>query len=29
MAGTKEGGKKTAATNKLKYGDDFYKRSER
>lgn len=24
MAGTKEGGKKAAATNKAKYGDDFY-----
>lgn len=25
MAGTKEGGKRAAATNKLKYGEDFYK----
>ena len=25
MAGTKEGGKKAAATNKAKYGDDFYR----
>ncbi len=24
MAGTKEGGKKAAITNKKKYGDDFY-----
>jgi hypothetical protein len=24
MAGTKEGGKKCAATNKAKYGPDFY-----
>lgn len=24
MAGTKEGGKKAAATNKAKYGDNFY-----
>lgn len=24
MAGTKEGGLKTAATNKAKYGDDYY-----
>lgn len=24
MAGTKAGGLKTAATNKLKYGEDFY-----
>lgn len=24
MAGTKEGGKKAAITNKMKYGDDFY-----
>jgi general stress protein YciG len=24
MAGTKAGGKKAAATNKKKYGDDFY-----
>lgn len=24
MAGTPEGGKKAAATNKRKYGDDFY-----
>ena len=26
MAGTKEGGQKAAATNKAKYGSDFYKR---
>lgn len=26
MAGTIEGGKNAAATNKAKYGDDFYKR---
>jgi uncharacterized protein len=26
MAGTIEGGKATAASNKAKYGDDFYKR---
>lgn len=25
MAGTKEGGKKAAATNKAKYGDDYYR----
>lgn len=25
MAGTREGGKKAAATNKLRYGQDFYK----
>lgn len=25
MAGTKAGGKKAAATNKAKYGDDFYR----
>lgn len=25
MAGTIEGGRKAAATNKAKYGDDFYK----
>lgn len=25
MAGTAEGGRKAAATNKLKHGDDFYK----
>lgn len=24
ISGTKSGGKKAAATNKLKYGDDFY-----
>ena len=24
MAGTKEGGRKAAVTNKLKYGDNFY-----
>lgn len=24
MAGTKEGGQKAAATNKAKYGEDFY-----
>lgn len=24
MAGTKEGGKKAQATNRLRYGDDFY-----
>lgn len=26
MAGTAQGGKNAAATNKAKYGDDFYKR---
>ena len=26
MAGTREGGKKAAATNKQKHGDDFYAR---
>lgn len=26
MTGTKEGGRKASATNRLKYGDDFYKR---
>lgn len=26
MAGTKEGGKAAAATNKRKYGDDFYRK---
>ena len=26
MAGTKEGSKKTAETNKLKYGEDYYAR---
>lgn len=26
MAGTKEGGKKAAATNIKKYGEDFYKK---
>ncbi len=26
MAGTKAGGKAAAATNKAKYGDDFYKK---
>lgn len=26
MAGTKEGGRKAAATNKEKHGDDFYKK---
>lgn len=26
MAGSKEGGKRAAATNKDKYGDDFYAR---
>lgn len=26
MAGTKEGGKNAAATNKSKYGDNFYAR---
>lgn len=26
MAGTKEGGKRAAGTNKDKYGEDFYKR---
>lgn len=26
MAGTQAGGKRAAATNKKKYGDDFYKR---
>lgn len=26
MTGTKEGGIKAAITNKLKYGDDFYRR---
>lgn len=25
MAGTKEGGRKAAATNKTKHGDDFYR----
>lgn len=25
MAGTKEGGQKAAITNRLKYGEDFYK----
>jgi len=25
MAGTKEGGRKAAATNKAKYGEDFYR----
>ncbi len=25
MAGTKEGGRKAALTNKLKHGEDFYK----
>lgn len=25
MAGTKEGGKKASITNKLKYGEDFYR----
>lgn len=25
MSGTKEGGKKAAATNKLRYGEDFYR----
>jgi len=25
MAGTKEGGRKAAETNKKKYGEDFYK----
>ena len=25
MSGTKEGGKKAAATNKARYGEDFYK----
>lgn len=25
MAGTKEGGRKAAITNKQKYGEDFYK----
>lgn len=25
MAGTKQGGKKTAQTNKLKHGEDYYK----
>lgn len=29
MAGTTAGGKKAAATNKKKYGDDFYKRMGR
>lgn len=27
MAGTKEGGQKAAATNKRKYGEDFYARA--
>ena len=27
MAGTKEGGRKAAATNKKKYGEDFYIRN--
>lgn len=26
MAGSKEGGRKAALTNKLKHGEDFYKR---
>lgn len=26
MAGTKEGGRKASATNRAKYGDDFYAR---
>lgn len=26
MAGTKSGGKAAAATNKAKYGDDFYRK---
>lgn len=26
MSGTKVGGQKAAATNKLKYGEDFYRR---
>lgn len=26
MAGTKEGGRKAALTNKMKHGDDFYAR---
>lgn len=26
MAGTKEGGLKAAATNKAKYGEDYYKK---
>lgn len=26
MAGTKQGGKNAAATNKSKYGEDFYQR---
>mgnify|MGYP002513287780 CR=1 FL=1 len=26
MAGTKEGGRKTSITNKLKHGEDFYQR---
>jgi hypothetical protein len=26
MAGTKEGGAKASATNRLKHGEDFYKR---
>ncbi len=26
MAGTKEGGRKAAETNKLKYGSDFYQK---
>ena len=29
MSGTKEGGKKAAATNKAKYGEDFYVRNGR
>lgn len=29
MAGTKEGGKKAAKTNKEKYGEDFYIRNGR
>lgn len=29
MSGTKAGGMKAAATNKRKYGDDFYKRNGR
>jgi hypothetical protein len=27
MAGTREGGQKAAATNKKRYGDDFYQRN--
>lgn len=26
MSGTKEGGKKAALTNKLRYGEDFYQK---